>query len=205
MSTPLPHIGAKGRYVFKPPLDTRVGNKVYTCIAIRDFSDVINQGRDPQALYYTPLSLDAMDYHRDLRSNPHLISLQSEMGDVVVVPAFYIESFPIAGGIAYEVMGLVVNLGALPIDMTLTHIHTAIKEVVLANLGVDATVRSVKLSETEYLSADEHAIVESARNQAITNRKTQHARLLEAQARIEELESERAALIQYIEENITPR
>lgn len=204
MSTPLPHIGAKGRYVFKAPLDTRVGNKVYTCIAIRDFSDVINQGRDPQALYYAPLSLDAMDYHLDLSSNPHLISLQSEMGDVVVVPASYIESFPIAGGIAYEVMGLVVNLGALPIDYTLTHIHTAIKEVVLANLGVDAQVQSVKLSETEFLSANEHATVEAARNQAITNRKTQHARLLEAQARIQELESERAALIQYIEENNSP-
>lgn len=200
MNTPLPHIGAKGRYVLKAPLDTRVGNKVYTCTAIRNFSDVIRQGRDPEGLYYTPLQLDNLDYQRDLRNNPYLISLQTESGDTVVVPAHYILSFPFAGGHAYEVMGLVVNVGALPIELSLMHIHAAIKEAVLANLGMEPEVQTVALSETDYLTEDEHIAVESARELAITNRKTQHARLLDAEARILELESERDALMQYIEE-----
>lgn len=203
MALSLPHIGAKGRYVLKAPLDTRVGNKVYTCIGVRSFTDVIRQGRDPFGLYYTKLELEELDYERDLKDTPYFISLQEESGKVVVVPAYYIESFPAMGGIAYEVIGLVVNLGALPIDLVLTHVHNAVKDTVLGHLGITPEVQSVKLSETDYVSAEDHANIEAARDLAIENRKTMHARLLEAQARIQELESERDALLGYVDD-LTP-
>lgn len=63
----------------------------------------------------------------------------------------------------YTVVGMVIDLGALPNTLDLETLKLNAKDLVLKNLGVDADVEFVSLSQSALVSHDDHDRIEAAR------------------------------------------
>lgn len=197
MSGFIPTLGTRGLYTLLPPFDTALLEDIpYTCIAVRRLADIIAAGGDPKAEYYTPNALTDAQYAADIVAGVCIITLQAESIDVVYVPSSYISGFPEIGGIPYTQLLLAMDIGALPDSLDLTYVKGKLADVVLENLGVTTTVKTVVASLTTNVTDAEHATLETARQALIGTVTTDHARYLQAstdlaaaQAKITELEN----------------
>lgn len=195
MSQLLPTVGIRGKFTFRAPFDTRIGNDiVLECVAVREFSDVLAQGRDPFTYYYDIYDLEKSQYNEDVRSNRKLISLRAEDGGFFVVPEHYILSYPPMTGVTYSSTALAVNLGALPDVMQLDHVRNTVERAVKDALGVTPEVKTVRFSKKEDVSYDEHLRLEASRLALIEDSRSDRAKLKEAEDIIRELRNENKML-----------
>jgi hypothetical protein len=192
----------KGLYTLKTPFDNDLlANIAYECIAIRKLSDIVAAGGDPQAEYYTPKELTDDDYAADVAAGACIVTLRADEAHLIYVPDTYISEQPELGGIPYTQVMLGIDLGPLPDAQDLSTLKDLLAEVVLANLGQEATVHAAVISLPLVMSDAQHASLEAARTAAKTEPKTTYAKLLEAQATIQELQDKLAILEQYFVDN----
>lgn len=200
MANIVPDIGVNGVFSLKEPFNNLLIKDIgYTCTAVRQLTDIIKAGGDPQALYYTPYNLDSTIYNADVKNNVCIVSLQSSKGgDTVYVPSSYVLSFPKTGGIPYTVTGLGISLGAIPDGLDLTYLKSRIQTVVKDTLGLvsDVEIKTLALSETTLVNQDSHNALETARKNNIADTQTDYSKLLavtkkyqEAVKKIRELEN----------------
>ena len=200
-----PPINVTGVYTLANPFATDVvPNTPYTNIAVRKFADVIRRGEDPFALYYDPKGIDYATYQADLNAGECIVTLRSAAGQFIYVPTPYILSFPNQSGIAYTVITLAVNLGAIPNTADLSVIRQKMSDVVHDYYGVTPTIQQVAISETVTKSAADHAAVEAARQAEITERQTDYAKYLQAQATVQAQAQQINQLENYIKANLPP-
>ena len=200
-----PPINVTGVYTLANPFATDVApNTPYTNIAVRKFADVIRRGEDPFALYYDPKGIDYATYQADLNAGECIVTLRSAAGQFIYVPTPYILSFPNQSGIAYTVITLAVNLGAIPNTADLSVIRQKMSDVVHDYYGVTPTIQQVAISETVTKSAADHAAVEAARQAEITERQTDYAKYLQAQATVQAQAQQINQLENYIKANLPP-
>lgn len=198
----IPSIDAKGVYVLKEPLATLLKpGMVLTCIGIRTFGDVVSDGRDPFTTYYQPLELPKEAYEEQAKLGGYIISLITESNQSYHIPAEYIVSAPIPGGVPYEVLGLVAGIGPIAKDKDLTFMEVAVENLIKDKLGIVTDVNFVKLSDTVHMDSTEAQDLENARENAITDKTTDSSKLAAAITRIEELEFENTVLKKHIADN----
>lgn len=200
-----PAIGAYGLYKLSPPFDTvLLPGMAYTCKAIRTLADVIAEGKDPYATFYKPYSIDPTKYQADAAQDVTIVSLLSATGKMEHVPSTYVLSFPSVGGTPYRVMGLVVQLEALPDSVDLSPIHTQIQNLVKDTLGITAAITDVVLSDAMLLDSNTARATETARQAAISNHTTDTARLQDALDQLASAQQQLAVLQDYIAANLAP-
>lgn len=183
----IPPLGTRGRYSLRAPWTTEP-NTLYTCAAIRSFTDLETLGVNILESYYVPMGLEASDVQRDRRDAVAIITLISETTAPIYVPSSYIESYPDLSHRNYHHMVVSASLGPLPDYLDLTFVKGQIASAISETIGVEPEVHLGVAPMIGEVTPEQHEILENAREAAITNRTTDRARLLEAQQRIAQLE-----------------
>ncbi len=199
MSTNLviPTIGDAGYYKLKTPFDALLAeNTIYTCQAIRRIGDYLAYNEDPLTDIYLANGLSETDFNTDNASNMYIVSLQSETGQWIYVPASYILAYPTTNGIPYQNFMIGVSLGALPSNVDLSAIQTLIGNLVYENLGIQPKMSPVALSKPVLVERAKHENIQRARLLRATEKKTDFGRyqeilasFLRAQDQIQKLEA----------------
>lgn len=189
----LPEIQATGAWKLKSPYQNLLTEGIwYTCIAVRKLEDYINRGIDVFEEYYnTPYMVSKEKYEQDLAGGACIIVVRNASGDVKAFPNTYLESFPAGGGVAYQSLAAVVELGAVPVDMDLTTLQNAINALVKDTLGVVKETKLVNLAPKQLLDRESAKRIEAARKGV---KKVESSPLAKVKTLEEELKAVRAKL-----------
>lgn len=172
-----PPLNATGVYSLKAPF-VADPNKVYTCIALREFQDLLGQSISVYDRFYAPLGLTHDDYLRDLVANEVLVTLYAIDADPIYVPTSYVVSFPDLSPIPYNHVILSASLGALPVGVDLSFMISKVQATISDTIGVEPDVLTHAITLTTVVTAAQHEANENARASAITERTTDHAEVL---------------------------
>lgn len=196
----LPNVGASGAINLKVPFAGLCATNVpYKVTGIRTLQDVVADGLDPFNSYYVTHSISEAKFLADLADGVCIVSLLSPTGETVRVPNSYLETLPVSTGVPYSVTIVGVNLGSLPEGMSLAYFMSTVSQLAHDLLGItNAEVKLAKASSTTYLTIDDAATVEAARNAVMSTVVTDRAKLIAAQATIVELQSKNADLEAFI-------
>jgi hypothetical protein len=186
MSSLIPPINSKGFFTLKSPW-AMPANAVYECIAVREFADFSAIGEDLYALVYQPKSLDRTVFETDQTNDEKIITLASATKATIYVPSSYITGYPSMDNVAYSHVVASASLGALPDTLDLTFLQDQLAGVISDVIGVTTEIHLNVAPSDNYISAAQHATLEAARQDAIANRTTDRARLLEADVTIDGL------------------
>lgn len=186
--TPIP--GAKGKYELEAPFAQKIDPEIaYECTAVRTFSEMQSWGRDPWIEVYRPENIDEAKYIQDAQDKVMLVTLRSDRGKMVVVPTSYIKSCPPVGGVPYNVMGIVLRLGAIADEVELQGLMAKLADLTKANIGIEPEVRPIKFSSTTLRSHADHEALETARKANIVSKDTltgENLRLTQENERLRE-------------------
>lgn len=160
----VPFVGMAGRYSLKAPYTALVNPNVeYTCTGVISLVGAIAQGSDPWEEVYLPNGATEAAYALDKEKNHCLVTLQSGLGDVVVVPNSALMALPNADGIRYVNVMLGVSLSAIPEELDLTSLKVDVSDLVFHRLGVRSTVYPAVFGATALIDHDQHKAIEAAR------------------------------------------
>lgn len=186
--TPVP--GAKGKYELEAPFAQKINPDIaYECTALRTFGEMQSWGRDPWIEVYRPENIDEAKYIQDAQDKVMLATLRSDRGSTVVVPTSYIKSCPPTGGVPYNVMGIVLRLGAIADEVELQGLMSKLADLTKSNIGIEPEVRPVKFSNTTLRSFVDHEALEVARKANIVSKDTltgENLRLTQENERLRE-------------------
>jgi hypothetical protein len=164
---------ARGVWKLRTPFAV-VTDVEYTCIAIRTFDDMYNDGIDPYKEIYVPVGLsdgvaigtETFSFAQERLLGINIISLADPKGQVYHVPDNYILSYPTTSGILYEHFIMSASLGALPSTIDMTDAQTAMKQSIKDSFGVDATINVHRVSTLTSPTYEEHLELERIREAA---------------------------------------
>jgi hypothetical protein len=193
MSNITPPIGAKGVYTLALPWVT-VANTQYTCIAVREFQDLIQQGVDIVNVYYTPMGLSTTDYQADLAAGAKMITLAGVDQPTIYVPDSHITAYPDQSSAAYNNVVLSFSFGPLPDGLDLSFAIMQLSANASDTIGLAPTVTTHVAPTTGVITAAQALILETNRQAAITSRTTDHAKVLSQQVTIDALNAQIATL-----------
>jgi hypothetical protein len=176
-----PPLRVKGVFSLRAPFVANPST-AYTVQAIRTFEEIRARNSDPMTLVYEPAGLTKEAYQSDMAAGAVIVTLMSATEKPIYVPDTYIESYPNMGNVEYSWLVCSMSLGALPDSFDTTLLESQIKSVVADFIGVAPTVNIGKAKLNEVVTSEQHAQLLAARKGAITNRKTDRARALEAEA-----------------------
>lgn len=199
----LPNLKATGIWVLAAPFDKSLtANVVYTCEAVNSAAAIVADGGDPFLDYYaSPFDIPQSKYEDDLKAGVFIVKLQSTSGMIVNVPVSYIVNYPGGGGIPYRNMMVGVDLGVIPKSLELAYLLQKFKEITTDVVGVEPKILLSANSEDILIDQVTAKALESARQAKITDRTTDRAKLIAANALILSLQQHTAELEKYIQEN----
>lgn len=164
MSEFTPYVGLTGKFELLPPFDALAStDAIYTCQSVRTVADYNAANEDVLKLVYTDNGLTEAEYNADVTKNISIVSLLGPMGNWVILPTSYIRHYPTVDGVIYHNFMIGVGLGAIPVNLDLTDLKTAILEVVYDRYGITAKLGDCVLSKPITVSRVESDALESAR------------------------------------------
>lgn len=184
MNNKTPPMHAKGVYQLLAPWSVTAG-VIYECIAIRTFNDFVSKGEDVYERVYLPLGLAQSVCEADRAAGVKIVTLYSDSQPLVVVPDSYIAAYPSLNTVAYNAVVISLSLGAIPDGLDLSFLKNQLSETVLGVLGATPDIHEHVLPSSGAITAEQHAVLETARQAAITHRTTDRARVLEQQGLID--------------------
>ncbi len=193
----IPVIGSSGIFELRPPFNAIIEPNVrYTCQAVRRLSEYLANNETPYEDVYQASGLTESDYNLHLEEDMYIVSLQSEKGHWVYLPATHVSSYPLVNGIPYRAMMVVVSLPPLPVERNLDFLQTAFRNIVTDSLGVQCEIRNVEASAVSLIAKEKHDLVSSQRASVTQGLVTDRARYVKltqdyqvALNKIEELET----------------
>ncbi len=195
-----PPLHTKGRYVVKEPFVTNP-SVLYTCAAIRTFRDIRERGFDPFVEFYQPVGLTQTQFNEDEDLGASIITLVSDTEPTLYIPTSFILSYPNQHFVPYNHVVLSVSLGLVPDYVDYNFLQDQISSVVSDVIGVESEVKLHIAPTREYLSPEEHEVLETARLSAVQLRTTDHARVLELEGKNQKLLEQLATLETIIKQN----
>lgn len=192
-----PNIGARGDWKLSLPFVT-AKDVVHTCIAIRYLTELLREGVDPYAKYYSDHDIPRNQYEDDLANNGAIVTLVSELEVRIDVPTSYILSYPDENIVPYSHVVLSISLGAIPDELNLTFLKQQI--VLAANevAGLNAEVKEHVIPTTGLITRARHEVMEQLRQAKITNRVTDRVRVKQLQDQLAQERAIRATLEQVV-------
>lgn len=195
----LPAIGAAGDWKLKTPFDTKyTAGMAYSCRAINKISSLVSTGIDVLDTLYIPNGLTADNYAADVAADLSMVTLQSSSGQVIILPSSYLLGWPSNDAVPYVVLGMVINLGAIPNTIDPTFLTPKVAAVIKAALGHDADIEYVTLSETTNKTWDDHTSLENLRLANVTDDNSDYVKRLNAEADLTAAQAQITALQQFI-------
>lgn len=160
----VPYIGMTGLYALKAPYTSLIDESIeYTCIAVNTISSMLSDGLNPLADIYLANGDTQGNYDLDEENNRTIITLQSGVGGVIVIPNSALMLLPNSDGINYTSVVLGVSLSVIPDTLDLTDLKQNIGDLVFNKLGVRNTVFSTVMGGSIVVNHTRHAAIEAAR------------------------------------------
>lgn len=185
-------IGLAGKYTLSSPFNLLVNPQLsYTCVAIEHISSLHLRGSDPFTTIYLPAGLTRDRFNSDDKQSIPIYTLQSSKGNVLMIPGANITGLPDVNGINYSNVLLGISLSALPDTFDLTSIKSEISDLVFSRIGVRSEVKSVVFGAPSIITQLQHAALELARKQNVTNNKSNLVR-------VEELTAQNTSLLERV-------
>lgn len=193
----IPTIGASGYFDVQPPFDLLMAKgQIYTCQGIRKISDYLANSEDPKKVIYDKYGITTAHWIDDAAANMSIVSLQSDKGHWLYIPAKFINTYPLTNGIAYRSVMIGAALPPIPVTQDLTDLETSISNLIIDALGITPVVKLVETSAAVAVTDTKHIETQTARNAIATGRNTDYSRyanlLIQHQIaldKIQELES----------------
>lgn len=185
MDMVIPSVGSSGYFELRAPFDSKMlANELYTCQAVRKLSDYLANNEDPFTDIYETAGLTKSVFDAELEADVFIVSLQAETGHWVYVPATYLVKLPIVNGIPYRSMMIGVSLPALPADKDLSHLETAIRNLVMDTIGVSSVTKVVETSRVSLVDRAVHNVKQAERDARIVAANTDSSRFTAANAKL---------------------
>jgi len=198
----IPTIAMTGLYDLLQPYDKLLVAKVpYECITLRKISAYMADGVDVYNTFYQPLSDTPTAYQADLKNDETLVTLKSDFGHSVTVPARAINGYPNLGGIRYVRMGIALDLGYIPDYLSLKDCGNQVNQLVQNILGIVPTFQIAKIGASIILSGDQDDAKKAERLQKVTHPETLLARAMKAEADLAACKITIAKLEKYIQDH----
>lgn len=153
-------IGFTGKFTFKSPVNNVLDEDLeYEITSIRRITEVFVNEEVPYDTIYVPLSIAKEQYNLDFIANVNIIGLKSSRStDYVYVPETYISSTPIITGVKYVEKILAINLGKVPLTLSLDNLTLSITELIKENTNLNTTVLTIENSGIELVTEIDHQI-----------------------------------------------
>ena len=198
----IPEVGTIGHYELKAPLEKLiVPNERHTCKALRKLSDLLANNEEPLDFAYIKNGLNENEYKDDLIVDMVIVSLQSDNGHWLYIPAKYIAKFPDPNGVPYRTLMIGISLPSFPVDHSFTHVINELKDQLRDTLGVECETKLVETSRVVMVPSDKHRTVQTTRRQKINEQSTVRARLRKKETELEQALLKIAELEKFIAEN----
>jgi hypothetical protein len=195
----LPAIGASGDWKLKAPFDALyTAGVAYSCKAIRKLSEMVAKGEDAQGEIYTANDLDQAAYDADVQADVSIITLSASSGKLILVPSPYVSGWPSADAVPYVVLGMVINLGAIPNTIDPSFLTPKVEATIKAALGHDPDIQYVALSEVTNKTWDDHTGLENLRLSNITDDNSDYIKRVNAESNLAAAQAQIVALQQFI-------
>lgn len=202
MSMVIPAVGSSGYFQLRTPFDSLILNKErYTCQAVRKLSEYLANNETPLDDIYVANGLTPAQYEEDLQNDVYIVSLQAANGHWVYAPATYVTQFPSVNGIPYRSVMIGVALPPLPADKDLSHVRTAIENLIADVLGVTCQTKVVETSKVVLVDTDKHTQTEAQRTALAAGSGTDRSRYMQQLAINNGLRQKITLLESYIEDN----
>jgi len=206
---------ARIRFLITPPVHTTgvyslyspwtvALTDVYRCHAIRSFDELIRKGIDVYADYYEPMGVSESIYKEDLALGASIVTLISAVNEYLYVPNTYIESYPGMSGIKYSRKCVLLDLGPLPDNFSITYLLDDIQSLIKKGAGVveeQVNIRMATIPMTTTVTHEDHIQLEATRRAAIQLHVPLAVQLSEQTARADALQEQNDLLLNVISEH----
>lgn len=200
----IPSIGTSGSYTFKSPLDVlTTGPERFTCKAVRNLSDYIANREDPEKNIYIANGLTSNDFDTDILVDMPIVSLQSDIGHWVYIPARFILTYPITNGIPYRSVMIGASLPSIPADRDVSFLLTDIANIIKDSLGVDSIMKVVETSRVILVPKETHDLETANRKMKANYRPTDRVKYMELLTQHNTALEKITALEDYIKSKLT--
>lgn len=200
MTRMTPPLLTKGRYTLVSPFVAE-GTVLYTCTALRTFSECEIAGEDVLNDVYLNANLTQADYNRDLAAGALLVTLMSETEAPIFVPDTYIESYPNLSDVTYNHIVLTASLGAVPDFLNLEFLKAQMSALVSDVIGLEPTVQIARAISSGIITPEQHEAMEVGRQAAIKLRTTDRAKAIDLQNKCTRLEEQNKILVELLQAN----
>jgi hypothetical protein len=185
----IPTLYSSGIYTITAPFNALLSNAALrlTCLAIRSFEDIYNEGEDVFTRYYQPAGVEESVFKSHAAAKVSIITLAKENGEQIHVPDVYLTNAPTGSSVPYVHTVLSISLGNIPEGLNLAFLITQLQNVTSDVIGKEATVAVHVAPTTDGVAVTpaQHASLETARNAAIELRETDYAKNLRLQQTID--------------------
>lgn len=204
MSGVIPALSSYGLFTLDTPFQNMLTpDTPYTCVALRKLSDITKAGKDPYAEYYEPYGVSKAAYAIDGAADVCIVSLQDEGGGIKYVPSSYVLAFPDGNGVKYTPLTIAAELGAVPDSLDLSWLRQEMVDLIKRTIGITTvTTHAVAHGTTVLINRTTHEAYEAARQANITTLGSTQQQLIAAQAALAAVLVQKAALEDYIKQNL---
>lgn len=182
-NTPL--INAAGYYEVYAPFKVRQ-DVVYKCYAIRTINEYVSRGVDPYETFYKPVNIARSDYDADRKNNASIVSLLSADNEYAYIPNTYIKSYPGIGGIKYQKLGVLVEIGLVPADTVLDEFIEKTKELTKKYIGVDGKAHKAIIPYLGNVSQEQHINMERTRRGVMATYQTPEEEIMDLRKKVDD-------------------
>lgn len=153
-------VGYKGGLNFLSPIERVIDvTLVFEITSITRITEVFLNGTKPFETIYTPLGLVSEIYNRDFINNVNIIGLKSMQGtDIFYIPESYISGVADSTKIDYIERLVVINLGLVPMSLSLDNLTFTLKEDVKLLTNLDVQTAIMDNSAVEKIDLTDHKI-----------------------------------------------
>lgn len=202
----LPFIGESGIYTLMSPFDNVIDtNARYSCQAIRTINDYLAENKNVYEEFYKPVNISEALYDVDAKDNVPIITLQSNAGHWVNVPANYILKYPDTNGIPYSNRMMTFSFPGIPdaeeVNLSYMALAEEIKDLIATRTGITPRASFERVSRINLITQEEHQRVTDQRETSRTKNSTTYSQLLQLQAHVTMLNSRIVQLTNYINNN----
>ena len=194
MRSKTPPLYATGRWQLRAPFSVNTA-RVYTCRALRSFSELRESGIDIYKQFYLPVGAHQWLYEHDAAGLTNIVTLMSATEPTVHVPDSHINAYPDVTSVPYHHTVLSLSLGAIPTTLPLTDFKEKIADYARATLGIDVVIKSHQAGALmEELDQQTHLTLEQARLAKVEHNHTLYAQVLQKEQEIQILREQNRLL-----------
>lgn len=211
MANVVPPTNTVGLWKVKQPYSVNPAI-TYTLIAIREFADIVNLGKDVYETFYKPFNLkdnedipglpETFSFQREIENKVVILTLKSDNGVVLHIPSSFIIEYPDTSVLIYRPLIISLNLGLFNPDTDYSILAQVLEETCKTFTGVDTVTTAAHAApSTGGLTLEQVNSIERARKNKLLTTETNIEKVIRLEKENEDLRGTIEALTKVLEAN----